>query len=357
MLAFGAVVLTSGAAGAQTIAPADSAAAEALFQEGKKLLRERSFERACTKFAESFRLESKTGALLALARCHEEEGKWASAWAEYSMVVSRAAREGRPDRAKGAAERAARLEPRLSTLTIKVPSAVREIAGLEVRRDGDVVDQGSFDVAIPIDGGEHTVEASAPGRAAWQTRVSVAKTGDKQTIEIAELSSLPPAMPPPAAEAAAPARPADAASAPPEAPSPVEPSPLARAEAPPTSQEVRHSGLRVAGVAVGAAGLVGIGVGTFFGLRAMKRKDDAASSCHGDVCDPTGKQLRLDAISDADASTVAFVAGGVLMAAGMTMFLLGPRSAPARVSGGDAKIEAAPWLGPSGYGMAMRGTF
>jgi hypothetical protein len=77
--------------------------------------------------------------------------------------------------------------------------------------------------------------------------------------------------------------------------------------------------------------------------------NDSHSDCTGDVCGPTGKQARLDAISSANAATVAFVAGGALVAGGVTLFLLGqPHSSgaavTANVAGGPERVS----LGLSG---------
>src|SRR5882724_2808972 len=123
---------------------ADSAASETLFREGKRLLDHKEFARACPKLAESFRLEPATGTLLALAMCHEGDGKIASAWAEYADAAGRARREGRPDREQAALQWASALEPRLSTLTILVPDAVARTQGLEVKRDGITVGQAGW---------------------------------------------------------------------------------------------------------------------------------------------------------------------------------------------------------------------
>src|SRR6185312_7978700 len=75
----------------------DVVAAEALFRNGKELRAKQDYAHACPKLEESFRLDPATGTLLALAICHERQGRIASAWGEYVDVASRSKLEQRPD--------------------------------------------------------------------------------------------------------------------------------------------------------------------------------------------------------------------------------------------------------------------
>jgi hypothetical protein len=71
-----------------------------------------------------------------------------------------------------------------------------------------------------------------------------------------------------------------------------------------------------------------LGAGTYFGLAAKSRLDDsnADGHCVGNRCDQTGYDARNDARSSALASTVCFVGGGLLLAAGGVLYFTSPRA-------------------------------
>jgi hypothetical protein len=163
----------------------DEAAAEALFREGKRLLALGSLAQACSKLDESHRLDPATGTLLALAACREQEGRTATAWAEYNDAAARARRDGRGDRERVARERAASLEAKLSKLTVVVSEDARTAPGLVVQSDGVALGQAAWGTPIPVDPGDHLVEATATGKAPWHTTVRVGAEGDDARVAIA----------------------------------------------------------------------------------------------------------------------------------------------------------------------------
>lgn len=308
----------------------DPALAETLFQEGKKLLDQKRFAEACPKLAESLRLDpGASGTLFTLAYCHENEGKLASAWAEYADALSAARRDKRQDRETLAKERIALLEPRLSKITIAVPEAARA-TGLVVERDGREVPSAAFGVAVPVDGGKHAITARAPGRAPWSTEIVVGAEKDEKTVTVPALA--PKAAPP--------------ASSAPEAPPPA--TTTATPAAPPP--EPKDGSRRTIGWVTLGAGAVALGVGTVFGLRAIDKAKTSKGLCPDGKC-PTseGVSAHDDAASAATVSNVAVGVG--LVAVGVGTFLL--VTSPKKESG----ARVAPFVGKGSGGLVAGGTF
>jgi hypothetical protein len=190
----GAVTLLSTApAAAQPIDPQSFGAAQAVFDSAQKLMEDRRYGEACPKLEEVVRLvPSGVGAKVQLARCYEEAGRLASAWAAYLMAENAASVAGQAPRARAAGERAAALRPRLSTLAIVVPDALRALAGLGVKRNGNVVAEAEWGVAVPLDGGTYTITATAPARMPWKGEEQLNSEGARPRSPSRESSKLRP---------------------------------------------------------------------------------------------------------------------------------------------------------------------
>jgi hypothetical protein len=261
---------------------ANKAAAEALYNEALELLNRNAYQEALDKLLASQRIDPALGTLLNIGYCYERLNKTASAWATYNEVVglARAAndQQGRGDRA---AQAARALEPKLAKVIVAVPAESR-VEKLEVRRDGDVIDPGTWGTPIPTDPGAHTFEVSAPGRAAWSTSIVVAQGPSSVTITV----------PPLAAGAGA------------------------------------WGGRRIAGVAVAGVGVAGMIAGAVFGGLAIAKHDEQATHClksNPHLCDATGVDLRGQALTMANASNVALGVGAAAIAAGAVLFFTAPK--------------------------------
>jgi hypothetical protein len=278
---------------------ANPALAEELFRQGQALMQQKAYAEACPKFAESQRLDPGTGTLLNLAVCHERQGKLASAWAEFSEVEVVANRDGRKDRVAFAHEHLTAIEPRLSRLRIQLVAGAA-VPDLEIRLDGAIVGAPALGVSVPIDAGTHQVTASAPGRVPWELTLEVPMGPHENTLNIPALAAVPQKTASTVATTSS-------------------------LPALPAQRDHRIFTQRNVALGVGALGLVGFGVGSYFGLRAIAKNDDSnRQGCIGNDCDPAAAQTRRDARTAGNWSTVAFVAGGAALSAAAVLYLTAP---------------------------------
>jgi len=189
----GAVLGSAFALGAST-ARAQSATevslAETLYRQARELSASGNYADACPKFAESYRLDAATGTLLNLASCHESQGRFATAWLEFSDALVQSQRERRQSRIKFAEERVAALEPKLSRLTLVLAPQVDE-SELTLALDGVGIGRAALGVPTPVDPGPHQVEAKAPGKKTWAASVEMGAVADAQTVTIPALEPEP----------------------------------------------------------------------------------------------------------------------------------------------------------------------
>jgi len=264
------------------------------------------FVEACPKFEASQQLDPGLGTMLNLAECYEKTGRTASAWAEYREAIPLARAAGSKARQDLATERAKALEERLSTLTIRAMSGEDDSAHLEIRRDGVPVQQAELGSPIPVDPGEHVIEAAAPGKQPWSSKVQVGADAARVSVDIPKLETHGDGQPPPVA---APATTTTTVTEPP-------------ADKPASS----WSGQRTAAVITAGAGVVGIGIGAFFGLQASSKWSDAKDACtnYPKGCDTHATDLGKSAKESATISNVGFIAGGALLATGAVLFFTAP---------------------------------
>lgn len=328
------VVLAVLSGSAASRAQSNQAVAEALFDEGKKLMAQGQFAQACPKLAESQRLDPAAGTLLNLAACYERAGQNASAWITYKETISVAERSGRKEWAAAAGKKAAALEPTLSKITIVVAPAAR-VTGLVVKRDGVTTSSAEWGIAIPLDPGKHVVEASAPDKKTWTMNLELGPKSDLQTVNVPALDS-------PGASTTPPTTPVNGITTTP-------------TTSPPTA-DTRSGGssLRLVGLGLAGVGVIGVGVGALFGLSASTSFDDAKPDCNADqsLCNSNGLAKIDDAKSAATLSTIGFIAGGALIAGGLVLFLTAKKPETT-----TAKRTVVVPFGGAGPGLSLHATW
>jgi hypothetical protein len=323
--AFFLIAAARGAAAEEAVA---SATAESLFREAKDLMSQEKYAEACDKFEASYAIEETLGTLLNVANCHELEGRTATAWAEFLRAAGVARSAGQGEREKIARERASGLEGKLMRLQIDVPDEARS-EGLVLERDGTPVEEAAWGSAIPVDPGEHTIRASAPGKQAHEDQVEVVNEGSTVQYELSPLQDAPKVVPGPEPAIA------QVAAAPPPEPAPPPPAPVER-------DTHVGSGQRALGLVVGAVGAAGLAGGSVFGVLAKNKWDDAeAEGCADGTC-PTdkGQQASEDAKRFAMFGTIGMAGGGALLLGGIVLYLTAPSAADAQASSTIPRVGA-----------------
>jgi hypothetical protein len=325
------VALTTSTAGAV------SPAAEALFEEGRRLMAAGNTAEACARFAESYALEASSGKLLNLALCHETEGKTATAWAEYRATARLARNEGREDRATTADQKVAALEPKLARLTTL---AAKPVPGLKIASEDGWLGEGGLGLAVPIDPGVHRVTATAPGYRAWTASVEV-QPNEQRALEIPPLAEEPKLAP------AAPTLRGD-----------------------PTSMNLRrrnddaalHRSSHAPLIALGTLAAAGAIAGALFAVEFESSNGEAKTICMSNPqnCPETEtiqyNGLRNDAIRDEIGEIVSFSVGSIsLLMAGYFLWTSAPALPTTKLAG--VQLRVLPLGGALGMGTNVEVTW
>jgi hypothetical protein len=322
------------------------AQAEVLFRQGRELMAAGKTAEACESFEQSQKLEPAVTTLMNLAACREKNGQVATAWGLF-LEAERQTRGGADATAQQlhgvAQKRATALEPRVSKLTINVPAA-STLNGLEILRGTERVESIMWNRALPIDGGNYTITARAPGVRAWQAKITIANDGDVKSVTIPDLRTPEPA-PAPVKSAPSPSSGSPVTTVTPPLPETTVTKPQPEMTAPAPEGTPSRSKLVPVAMGIGAVALLGGGLG--FELWGRGIYDDAKA----EMTD----QERRNSLYDS-ANTKHYVAQGMAIAgigcAGVAVWLyLRGGSVPATQTARTRELVVSP------TGIALVGSF
>jgi hypothetical protein len=307
------------------------AAAQALYDDARRLVDAGRFAEACPKFKASYELDPGGGTLLNLADCYEREGKVALAWSTFKEALVIAQRDGRNDRIEFANQHLVALEGRLARLTVTLSNEAR-VPGISVSVDGTPLGEAAWGVAMPIDPGKHVVRVEAPGKQPFEATFEVAANVSAQkTIVVPALTD---------AAARVDSNPAE----------------FELSDAPGAVPGARHSSSqRTIGWIVGGAGVASLAVGSYFGLRAFSRWEDRKDACAGG-CTQAAKTAGDEANDAATISTIGFGVGFVAAAVGTFLIVSGAKERPS-TSAVAHRIRVLPTAGRREAGLLLRSTW
>lgn len=315
----------------------DKGLAQSLFDQGKQLMDAGSFAQACPKLQESQRLDPGGGTLLNLALCHEREGKIATAWAEFKEALSIARRDGHEARIEAGEQHIAALAPRLPWLTINVASDVPE---QEIRLDGAILSKVAWGGPLAIDPGPHEVIASAPARKPWSLKLTMAPA-EKRALSVPQLEMD--------------ASQGNLAVADKPAPPPLLQRPTSASPSPSPRREAKSGG--AAGWIVGGAGVVALGVGGYFGLQTLSKKQESDELCPTDTtCTNEGVTKNDQAHTAAWISNIGIGLGLLGVGVG-TYLVLSADSDSNEGAAAEPTLALGTRVGAAGGSLELRGTW
>jgi hypothetical protein len=324
--------LTGRSACAQT-SGRNPAAAQALYDEARRLVSDGRYADACPKFKESYGLDPGAGTLLNLADCYDKEGKTSLAWSTFKEALVAAQRDGRSDRVEYANQHIAALEHRLTRLTVNV-SATAHAPGLVVTVDGTPLGDAAWGVALPVDPGKHVVRAEAEGKKPFETSVDVSLgSGAPTSVDIAPLEDAPSAAGGPAgARTPAGTTPADTT---------------------PIMTTGGSDPRATVGWILEGVGVVSLALGSYFGITAFSKWSDRKNDCAGG-CNQAAATAGSDASTAATISDVGFGVGIAAIAVG-TYLVLSGHAAKAPASSTSRTLRLAPVALDRGAGLWVEG--
>jgi hypothetical protein len=242
------------------------------------------YDLACPKLAESYRIDRSLGALLNLAVCHEREGRVASARAEFVEAAASARRAGDHEREDLARRHAEDLAPKIPRVQFRFVPSTPKTANLEL--DGVTLLPSAWESPLAVDPGSHTINAQVPGKKLVTSTFVTSANGQTAIVTLGPFEDD-------------------------------HPSPNASSRGIPTRT-------LLAG-ATGALGVIGLGLGTYFGIRTFSLKDERSSHCDANnACDPRGLELDSHARDTALVSTISIAAGAALLSLAAVLFFTSP---------------------------------
>jgi serine/threonine-protein kinase len=262
------------------------------------LVAQGNYPKACPKFEESLRLDPGIGTQFNLADCWENLGRTASAWALFLDTAAAAQAAVQPERADVARARAVALEPSLPRLVLHVRATTPRV---HVTLDGAVMAEPTWGTSIPVDPGPHAIAWREPTGLTGAQRVEIA-AGQRRVIEV------PAPLTPPSTQASVPTQ------------------TQTREAVTPVDDD--DGSWRSFALALGAVGIVGVGVGTGYSIAFHSANGAAEAICpERENCAPGDTQRWQDHVDDAKSARrnmfIGFGVGTLAVAGAAVLYLTG----------------------------------
>lgn len=291
-------------AGHVALADKDKDRADALFNQGKKLLAGKHFADACQAFEQSYKLDPGIGGELNIAKCYEEWGKLARAYHAY-QAAEQQARDAHDKRATKIHALVEQISSQVPRLTIHLPDGASP-DNLAVTIDGAAID--GLNQPQLVDPGPHQIEYEVDG--AKKTKIVPVERGGSSDVTL----DLPTKK---VTTTSTKTR-------------------TEKREAPEKPREIADPGdpghgQKLAAYVTTGAGVVAIGISSYLTLSARSKYNDAlAADCGGmtNGCNQAGLDATHAARHEANIATVVFLGGVAAVGVGVALYLTAPHARP-----------------------------
>lgn len=323
----------------------DRSAARSLATQGLAAHKEGRFADSLDLFSRAETLVHAPPHVLYMARAAAKLGQFVRARELYLKLMREELAANAPpafrDAQTEAREEVKSIEPKLANLVISVKAP--EGVSYKVEMDKRPISAAVIGVPIPADPGKHQIIATAPGYQSKLVEVTLSEGGrDRAELVLAPTGALPAATGTASGASSRSGAPSQAAPA-----AATSPTPESTDAGPPKWMRP------VSYVAMGV-GVVGLGLGTYFGLSSRSDRrdgDDAYDRCRAPCLksDPLARESASkydDARTAMTLSIVSFVVGGVGIASGVPLFILSSR----KPSGSAQSVT--PYMGWGSAGLS-----
>lgn len=307
--------------------------ADALFKKAKKLLAEKKYADACAAFEQVDKLDPAIGAKLSVGKCYEEWGRLALAYRWYidAETMATAAKDDRAAKIHAIAEE---LDTNVPRVTLKVLDGADPDVVATLTIDGKPVDPSTLGTEQRVDPGPHAIEFVVDGQ--HKKKMAPVERGGSSEIQL----DIPKGKGKGKGWKGNSGVKGD-------------PDPTPIVETPP----VPGRSQRVAGIVIGASGVVAVGIAGGITLSARgKYKDALADHCMGSssMCDPAGLTTTHDARHTANIATVITLIGGAAVIGGVVIYLTAPKGG--RKGGDEHALYLSPVVGEGGASVILGGS-
>jgi hypothetical protein len=209
----------------------------------------------------------------------------------------------------------------IPTIVFEVKDATgADLSAVKVSMDGEPLAERLEGTPLSIDPGAHTFAFEAAGQANIE-KTFIIRQGEKDRREKVILSAAAPT--------------ALTAPEPPSASAPAQPETASLS----TDQASKLPAQKIGAIVAASVGVVGLGIGTVFGLQSMSKHKEASNACPDRCTDQNGVDLWNSARSAGNAATVGFIVGGVGLAAGAVLWFTAKPSASTQIGFGPGSVE------------------